>query len=77
MRTARRRVSHPPCFRPTPSITGSRANYFPLSETLGADEMRISFVGSNPWPPRREQAGTASMVELGNGKRFLATTWVI
>src|SRR5579864_1358235 len=56
--------SLPPYFKPTPSITGSRANYFPLSETLGSDEMRISFVGSTPWPPRRDQAGTAIMVEL-------------
>jgi ribonuclease Z len=55
-------VEGSPCpeyFRPTPSITGSRANYFPLTETLGPDEMRVSFVGSTPWPPRRDQAGTA------------------
>jgi len=32
--------------------------------------MRISFVGSAPWPPRRDQAGACIMVELGNGKRF-------
>ena len=32
--------------------------------------MRISFVGSCPFPPRRNQAGTSIMVELGNGKRF-------
>lgn len=63
-------ITLPPYFKPTPSVTGSRANYFPLTEELGPDEMRISFVGSNPWPPRREQAGTAIMVELGNGDRF-------
>jgi len=63
-------IALPPYFKPTPYITGSRANYFPLSETLGPDEMRISFVGSTPWPPRRDQAGTAIMVELGNGDRF-------
>jgi len=33
--------------------------------------MRISFVGSTPFPPRRDQAGTCIMIELGNGKRFL------
>ena len=32
--------------------------------------MRISFVGSCPFPPRRDQAGTCIMVELGNGDRF-------
>jgi hypothetical protein len=32
--------------------------------------MRISFVGSSPFPPRRDQAGTAIMVELGNRDRF-------
>lgn len=32
--------------------------------------MRISFVGSCPWPPRRDQAGTCIMVELANGKNF-------
>ena len=63
-------ISLPPYFKPTPSVTGSRANYFPLTETLGPDEMRISFVGSNPWPPRIGQAATAIMVELGNGNRF-------
>lgn len=42
-------ISLPPYFRPTPSITGARANYFPLTEILGPDEMRVSFVGSNPW----------------------------
>ena len=32
--------------------------------------MRISFVGSCPFPPKRDQAGTSIMVELGNGDRF-------
>jgi ribonuclease Z len=32
--------------------------------------MRVSFVGSCPFPPRRDQAGTCIMVELGNGDRF-------
>ena len=59
----------PPYYKPTPSVR-SRNNYFPGSETLGPDEMRISFVGSCPFPPRRDQAGTCIMVELGNGDRF-------
>ena len=62
-------ISLPPYFKPTPYLTNNNI-YFPGTETLGADEMRISFVGSCPWPPRRDQAGTCIMVELGNGKRF-------
>lgn len=59
----------PPYFKPTPSVK-SRNNYFPNSEKLGLDEMRISFMGSTPFPPRRDQAGTCIMVELGNGDSF-------
>ena len=55
--------------RPTPSVANANT-FFPGVEELGADEMRISFVGSSPVPPTRAQAGTAIMVELGNGKRF-------
>jgi ribonuclease Z len=62
-------ISLPDYFRPTPSVK-MRNNYFPGAETLGPDEMRISYVGSCPFPPRRSQAGTAIMVELGNGDRF-------
>lgn len=59
----------PPYYKPTPSVK-SRNQYFPGSEELGEDEMRISFVGSTPFPPRLNQAGTAMMVELGNGERM-------
>lgn len=62
-------LQFPPYYQPTPSVR-SRMNYFPGSEPLGKDEMRISFVGSCPFPPRRDQAGTCIMVELGNGDRF-------
>ncbi len=62
-------VSLPSYYRPTPSVK-NRNNYFPQSEQLGPDEMRIIFMGSNPWPPRLSQAGTCMMVELGNGKRL-------
>ena len=44
----------PPYYRPTPSMV-SRNNYFPMSEELGPDEMRISFMGTSPWPPRRDR----------------------
>ena len=62
-------ISLPPYYKPTPYVKNNNV-YFPGTEELGKDEMRISFVGSCPWPPRRDQAGTAIMVELGNGKRF-------
>ena len=62
-------VTLPPGYLPTPSVK-NKNNYFPQSEPLGPDEMRIIFMGSQPWPPRQTQAGTCIMVELGNGKRF-------
>jgi len=62
-------VSMPPYYQPTPSVK-NKNNYFPQSEPLGADEMRIIFMGSQPWPPRISQAGTCIMVELGSGKRL-------
>src|SRR5574341_540030 len=62
-------VSMPPYYLPTPSVK-NRNNYFPQSEPLGPDEMRIIFMGSNPWPPRMAQASTCMMVELGGTKRL-------
>ena len=37
-------ISMPPYYKPTPSIK-NRNNYFPQSEELGPDEMRITFMG--------------------------------
>ena len=62
-------ISMPPYYRPTPSVR-NRNNYFPQSEELGADEMRITFMGSNPFPPRLSQAGTCIMVECGKVGKF-------
>ena len=62
-------ITFPSYYRPTPSLNNNN-NYFPGTEELGKDEMRISFLGSTPMPPTRSQAGTCIMVELGNGKRF-------
>ena len=62
-------ITMPPYYQPTESV-GSGATYYPRSEELGEDEMRITFVGSCPFPPRQNQAATCIMVELGNGKRF-------
>jgi ribonuclease Z len=62
-------ISLPSYYRPTPSVANVNT-YFPGLERVGPDEMRITFLGSCPFPPRRSQAGTCIMVELGNGKRF-------
>ncbi len=62
-------ISMPPYYQPTPSVK-NRNNYFPQSEPLGNDEMRIIFMGSQPWPPRLTQASTCIMVELGSSKRL-------
>jgi ribonuclease Z len=44
-------ITLPPYYRPTPSVQ-STSTYFPTAEELGSDEMRISFVGTCPFPPR-------------------------
>ncbi len=62
-------ISIPAYYLPTPSVK-NRNNYFPQTEVLGEDEMRITFMGSNPWPPRISQAGTSMMVECGPDRRF-------
>ncbi len=62
-------VSLPPYFKPTPYLN-SNSTYFPTSEEIGPDEMRITFMGSCPFPPKRDQAATCILVELGNGDRF-------
>lgn len=62
-------ITIPPYYKPTDSVENN-SNYYPTAEELGKDEMRISFVGSNPFPPSKSQAGTCILVELGNGKRF-------
>ena len=48
-------IALPPYYKPTPTLANNNV-YFPGTEELGEDEMRISFVGSCPWPPRRDQA---------------------
>jgi ribonuclease Z len=38
-------ISMPPYYLPTPSVK-NKNNYFPQSEPLGPDEMRIIFMGA-------------------------------
>ncbi len=60
-------ISLPDYYRPMPSIN-NRNVYFPGTEILPKNEMRIVVLGSTPWPPTRMQAGTCIMVELGTGE---------
>ena len=41
--------------------------YLSGTEILPKNEMRITFLGSSPWPPNPLQKGTSMLVELGNG----------
>ena len=50
-------ISVPPYYRPIPSYQ-DRYNYFPGTQQFGDDEMRITFMGSNPFPRVSSQAGT-------------------
>ena len=60
-------ISLPDYYRPPLSIN-NRNVYFPGTEILPKNEMRISFLGSTPWPPTKSQSGTSIMVELGTGE---------
>ena len=54
------------------SETSRLPSYFPNTEQLGDDEMRVTALGTGlPTPITRAQKSTAWMVELGNGDVFL------
>jgi ribonuclease Z len=49
-----------------------RPTYFPNTEELGADEMRVTALGTGmPTPLTRAQKSTAWLLELGNGDAFI------
>lgn len=48
----------------------SAANWFPGTEEVQPDEIRVIFMGSSPLP-RPGQMGTSVFVELGNGHHFI------
>ena len=48
----------------------SSANWFPKTEEVQPDEIRVTFMGSSPMP-RPGQMGTSVYVELGNGNSFI------
>ena len=45
--------------------------FIPGQEELGADEIRVTCLGSGNPPVRRAQAATGWLVELGNGDKFV------
>jgi len=59
---------------PDPTNTNSIMNdldpYYPGTETLGADEMRITFLGTSPIP-RTAQECNSIFVEVGSGDQFV------
>ena len=56
--------------RPT-GIAPDRYSYFPGTEELGKDEIRLISLGTGMPAARRSQAATCWFVELGNGDKFL------
>ena len=59
-------INLPDYYQPWPAIK-NRNTYLPGTEVLPKNEMRISFMGSTPFPVSQEQSGTCMLVELGNG----------
>ena len=47
------------------------SGYFPNTEHLGPDEMRVITLGSGMPNPRKSQASASVLVELGNGDKFI------
>ena len=45
--------------------------YYPGTEELGADEMRVVACGTGMPQPRLKQAAACFLVELGNGDKFI------
>ena len=60
-------ISLPEYYKPWPAIK-NRNMYLPGTEILPKNEMRVTFLGSTPWPPTRLQKGTSILVELGTGE---------
>ena len=47
------------------------SGYFPNTEYLGKDEMRVIILGSGMPNARKSQASASILVELGNGDKFI------
>ena len=63
--------------QPTPNMQSpvepraDHSGYFPNTEYLAPDEMRVVILGSGMPNPRKGQASASVLVELGNGDKFL------
>ncbi len=55
----------------SPVIARERDNYYPNTELLDEDEMRVIALGTGTPNFRRSQASAAWLVELGNGEKFI------
>ncbi len=55
----------------SPTKARERDAYYPNSEDLGADEMRVTACGTGMPTTRSAQAAACFLVELGNGDKFL------
>ena len=49
----------------------SQTVYYPGTEELRPDEMRVVACGTGMPQPRLKQAGSCYLVELGNGEKFI------
>ena len=49
----------------------SQSAYYPGSEAIAPDEMRVVACGTGMPQPRLKQAGSCYLVELGNGDKFI------
>ncbi len=55
----------------TNTVPKSAANWFPRTENVQPDEMRIIFMGTRAVPLRPGQVNTSILVQLGNGDNFI------
>jgi hypothetical protein len=75
-------ITLPPYYKPTSSIANANT-FFPGVEDLGANEMRISFIGSTPVPPTLTQparrswssSATANASSSTSGPAACAISW--
>jgi ribonuclease Z len=63
-------ATEPPAISPVKALT-DRDMYFPGTEDLAPDEMRITACGTGMPSARPKQAAACFLVELGNGDKFL------
>ena len=57
--------------KPETAAESGRKTYYPNTETLGSDEMRVISLGTGMPNQRKSQASACWLVELGNGDKFI------